>query len=242
MSHTYTEQDPMAIPAYVSGQGGWHTITVPDDGDERNAAEPGVGLEALADRTVWLRHRVDTSQPFVNHGVTISSFGHFVVTKDVAINNIVSAGAGYSAPAVWTAPSARYMIEGATIQITGIGTASADPASVTLSLYLGNTLLIQGIMSSFDLGTSYNIGFLPNVKAIWGVHPSEYGPLLDGSLASSGTDDIGAASRDGALVVFSNGGANGYWGKDVSLTIQHGGVTPRTLFLPLRVTLIGRLL
>jgi hypothetical protein len=233
----------MSIPITVAGMGVWSDITVPDDGDDRDAAADGVGLEGLADRTTWLRHRVDLVQPFANHGATINGQKSFVMTKDIALANSVPSGpSGYAPPTVWTAPSAPYAIDAAIIQITGTATASADPSNVTFTLFLGTGQLVVGMTSTFAGGTTYAVTGGTTNKTIFGVKSTEWGGLLDGTLSGSGTDDIGAASRAGILTVLADGGSNGYWGKDVSLQVVHGGASARTLTIPLRVTIYGRLL
>jgi hypothetical protein len=243
VSHTYIETDVMTVPAYVAGMGQWANTTVPDDGDDRDAAADAVGLEALADRTTWLRHRVDYVQPYAANGATISNQKSFVVRKDIALSQtIANGGVGYSAPTVWTTPSAPFAIDAVLIQITGTATASADPSNVTLTLFCNGIALVVGITSTFAGGTTYTVDGTTTNKTLFGVSPTEWGGLLDGTLGGTGTDDVGAASRAGILTVFADGGTNGYWGKGVSLNVVHGGASARTLTIPLRLTIYGRLL
>lgn len=58
--HYYSGQDSagLSIGAYIAGKGYWVTPHVPDDSNDRDAANYSVGVEAVADRTVWIGWRM----------------------------------------------------------------------------------------------------------------------------------------------------------------------------------------
>lgn len=58
--HPYEGQDPYSwdISDYILGKGYWPAVDVPDDDNDRDAANFGIGLEGLTDRTVWLAWRM----------------------------------------------------------------------------------------------------------------------------------------------------------------------------------------
>lgn len=58
--HNYFGQDSagLSIGAYIAGKGYWVTPNVTDDSNDRDAANYSVGVEAVADRTVWIGWRM----------------------------------------------------------------------------------------------------------------------------------------------------------------------------------------
>ena len=58
--HNYSGYDSagLSIGAYIAGKGYWVTPNVTDDSDDRDAANYSVGVEAVADRTVWIAWRM----------------------------------------------------------------------------------------------------------------------------------------------------------------------------------------
>ena len=75
MSHPYVDTDQLPVPFYITDLGMWADVTIPDDGDDRNAAVAGVGLEALADRTTWLRYRLETTSAYGSTDPSIKNNG-----------------------------------------------------------------------------------------------------------------------------------------------------------------------
>lgn len=56
--HSYNGVDALPPPPALAKRGLWTTPNVPDDGNDRDAASAGVGIEGVTNRTEWLRHRM----------------------------------------------------------------------------------------------------------------------------------------------------------------------------------------
>ncbi|MFS8066596.1 MAG: hypothetical protein ACMG6S_09525 [Byssovorax sp.] len=250
MSHEFIDTDKMALPAPATGLGVWENVLVPDDGDERKAAILGAGVEALAERTTWLRHRGIITDPFgvtmpglVNSGATVGASNSFVITKAINLSATVPPGAsGYVAPVIWVTPSVPFIIDMAFIRLTGGSTASSAPGYAQLDLFLGADKLVTGLMSTYVAGVVAINGSTLN-KCIFGIDPAEQGPLLSGTLTNSGKDSTGGASGNGKLLAYFNGlPPASYWAKQVTLRLTHGGVPSIDFTMPMVVTLAGRIL
>lgn len=249
MSHEFIDTDQLAIPAPAAGLGTWENVTVPDDGDERTAAILGVGLEALAERTTWLRHRGVIAEPYgvsipsiANSGATIGASNAFVLKKAFTINFAVPAGgAGYVPAVIWVTPTVPFEINRAYIRLTGACTASSAPGSVVLDLFLGTKKLVSGLMSTYVAGVVL-INSSTSNKSIFGIEPLERGELLDGTMTDSSKDYRGASVIDGSLVCHTNFLFSDFFGQQITLRLTHGGGGTITMVMPVEVVLAGRLL
>ena len=256
MSHEFLDTNKLALPAPAAGLGEWQNVLVPDDGDERKAAVLGIGIEALAQRTTWLRHRTVITEPFgvsipsiTNSGATVGASNSFVVKKALTINTAApNGGAGYVAPVFWVTPTVPFEINRAYIRLSGSLTASIAPVFVTLDLFLGPRKLVTGTMTVFLSGilpapaVVVPINSSTANKSIFGIEPGDRGELLNGTMAASSQDYMGAAVVAGALVCHTNFASTSFFGKQITLRLTHGGGAPITFTMPLEVVLAGRLL
>ena len=248
MTHPFIDTDQMPIPAPAAGLGTWENVPVPDDGDERKAAILGSGVEALAERTTWLRHRSIIAEPYgvtipslTNSGATVGASNSFVVNKRFTLAQSIPTGAGGgAAPTIWVTPSAPFMIEGCYIQFTGSATSSALTALVRLDLLLGSNKLITGTVA-FSGGVMPINGTSTNPSII-GIHVADRGPLLDGTLTNSGLDTVSAASAPGVLIAYYDNFNGSFYGKPITLRLTHSSGSSITFNMPLSVAIFGRLL
>lgn len=249
MSHTYLDTDQLPVPFYIAGLGEWSNVTIPDDGDDRNAAVAGVGMEALADRTTWLRYRIEnttgygsTDTSIKNNGVTLGTSNSFVLKKALTISSFVPVGgSGYLSSTIWRTPAVPFVLDGAFIRLTGNATASIPPISTQLSLLLGAQPLITGTLSPFVAGTMAINGTTTN-KSVIGVSSADYGPLFDGTVGNNGNDLLGGVSGGGKLVAHTAVTGSTLCNTDIKLRLTHGAASSVNFSMLLEVSIYGRLL
>lgn len=58
MAAPYDGQDPIVPNAYIAGKGFWIVPNVAEDSEDRDAANFGIGVEGVIDRTNWLAWRM----------------------------------------------------------------------------------------------------------------------------------------------------------------------------------------
>lgn len=249
MSHPYVDTDQLPVPFYITDLGMWADVTIPDDGDDRNAAVAGVGLEALADRTTWLRYRLETTSAYgstdpsiKNNGVTLGTSNSYVLKKALSISSLVPVGgSGYTSPTLWKTPTVPFMIDGAFIRLTGNSGASIPPVSAQLDLLLGANRLIYGTLSPFVAGIMAINGTTLN-KSVFGLAPADYGPLFDGTVGNNGNDIIGGYGGGGKLVAHTAISGSTLCNTAIKLRLTHGAASAVTFTMLLEVVIYGKLL
>lgn len=96
--HNYSGQDSagLSIGAYIAGKGYWVTPNVTDDSNDRDAANYSVGVEAVADRTVWIGWRMVNGLEGGTYGGAITwtgptvFSGGFTVSGAASFTNVVT--------------------------------------------------------------------------------------------------------------------------------------------------------
>ena len=249
MSHPYIDTDQLAVPFYIANLGMWADVTIPDDGDDRNAAVAGVGMEALADRTTWLRYRIEnttgygsTNTSIKNNGVTLGTSNSFVLKKALSISSLVPVGgSGYTSSTIWKTPAVSFMLDGAFIRLTGNATASIPPITTQLSLLLGAQPLINGTLSPFVAGIMAINGTTTN-KSVFGIATTDYGPLFDGTVGNNGNDILGGVGGGGKLVAHTAISGSTLCNTDIKLRLTHGAASSVNFSMLLEVSIYGKLL
>lgn len=98
---TYAGQDPIPSPPVTAGAGTWpDLITIPDDGDPREAASVNVALEGLADRTQWLANHSINALDGAVYLTSISLIGltELTTTGDVEVGGNLTVDGDIVAP------------------------------------------------------------------------------------------------------------------------------------------------
>jgi hypothetical protein len=217
-------------------------VVAPDANTPINAADVQIVAEGLANQTAFLN---DPFLNYENNSANVRATTSFVMTKSLTVaTSVPTGGAGYTAPTIWTTPSVPWILEGALIEVTGNCTADANPATVQLTLNVNSVDAVNGLMDPFSAGTFYSVNGTTSNPTIFGLKLSEKGTLLSQPLTDSSTDSLGFGLDEVNLTVAApaDGGANGLWGKAVTLNVTHGSVADRTLSIPIKVTMWGRII
>jgi hypothetical protein len=181
-----------------------------------------------------------------NSGATVSASSAFTMIRNVSFNQSVpNGGGGVYTSTLWVTPSAPWILEGMALQITSSCSSDADPSTVHLAVYVDMLVVaIEGDMSAFAAGTTYLIDNTSSNKRIFGLASAEKGTLLTSPLSDSGKDKLGIALDDQNLTVaaLSVGDTFSLWGKPLTINVTHGSGSARTLNIPMRLIVWGRLL
>jgi hypothetical protein len=141
--HIYVESDPMGSPPANPGYGAFPAVQVPDDTDDRDAASEATGLEALADRDVWIRHRLID---WVEGGTYNNALLTFTGPWDFqGVTTFTGAGnVGFYVP--------TYVVGGATLNIggpfLGAGHLHLNGTGNTIDFAAGSAMNISGTLGS----------------------------------------------------------------------------------------------
>lgn len=180
-----------------------------------------------------------------NNAAQVSASNSFVMRKDITVSGSVPAGiGGVTTSPLWVTPDTPWILEGMALQVVSDCSADADPGTVAMTVYIGTVGTIACPMSAFAGGTLYLVDGTTTNKTIFGMKVSEKYTLLTPPYADSGTDQLGFAVDEVNLAVLALavGDTVDMFGKSVTMRVTHDSGSARTLSLPLRLYIWGRLL
>ena len=162
--HNYSGQDSagLSIGAYIAGKGYWVTPNVTDDSNDRDAANYSVGVEAVADRTVWIGWRMVNGleggsypgvitwtgqQTFSGHWPKVTSVGNL---KRRAWRIAVST---FTSPNVYSGYTIYHPSSGAPVLKTDDTTLAIQKTTVELLELLRGSTLVSVKIKCVGVGT-----------------------------------------------------------------------------------------